>query len=702
MYRIEVNGLPLEAPDAAITLNFQRSKIGELAIEGSGSQTINVPKTLHNISIFEYCNFIESESVFPYSVKSARCYQDEALIVDNAELTIMRVTPSSFECALTWGNSPLLNALKSKFMCEIPLGVYRKFPLSEKQPIDVKIYGEAFFFQTQDNEGVITDHYTTFRDVEGLYRDALTSRIEAAWVLKQILDGIGFGYEILGYVERVNFGESHVVATAKSATIPKFLLHSRITDRTIDIGRWEDNFNKLTEYKRLYGDDPEAYHVDEPYAGQIDDPTYYQEMRDYYIPQDGYYDLRVVVSYKQGQVGEPDGHGGLINQSASVNLVFAGAQGYLYDNGTGFDRAIRSTQPDLSDTQDIRGDQTRMWIDADEVDGLAINKRKQFYKKGRHAFWLIGEGGLQTTYELARFTEVNVELSITRHNDEDTEVIDEQECYLDHNFTYRDATAYEVLSQTLKAFGFLAEIDPTQSDPTLSIYSYNLIAEYAAAGNSSDWTDKVMGMEQSIQYNLNLPQFLSLKWKPEAQYDGGRDGQKEILSAQAGSAEYITNSIYSACNGMHTRFLDPYSIPLLNYMSRKTDNPSVRELTSYTSGAKMVKIIGNYPFDGTPLYLNDSAYIPIDGEYLLLADDSYFDYSDTINGIGYNFKTLLDALYKIVCLEVPMRLTPSDIANLDFKKPIFLQQYNAYFALEKVQYGENGISKVELLKLNLQ
>ena len=88
--------------------------------------------------------------------------------------------------------------------------------------------------------------------------------------------------------------------------------------------------------------------------------------------------------------------------------------------------------------------------------------------------------------------------------------------------------------------------------------------------------------------------------------------------------------------------------------------------------------------------------------YLVTADDSYFDYDNMADGIGANFKTLLDALYRIVYIKVPMRLTPIDVATLDFTKPIYLQQYKAYFALEKVQYGDGGVSKVELIKLNLE
>ena len=702
MYRIEVNGLAIEAPEASITLNFQRSKIGEVTIMGDGSQTIVVPKTIANVEAFGFCNFIESESVYPYTIKNARVYHDELLLIDNAEFTILRTVPSAFECAIVWGNSSVLNALKSIYMCEIPLGIYRKFPLGGLQePIDVKIYGEAFFFQTQNNEGEVTDHYTTFRDKGGLLRDALTSRVELSWVVNKILTKIGASYTIEDATASDNFDESFVVDTAKSATIPKWKLHARIEDRTIDIGRWEDDFNKITEYKRLWANDKEAYHVDEPYIGQVDNPNYYHEFRDYYIPQDGYYDLELIISYTQNQVGDPDGHGGLIQQSSSVNVVFAGAQGYLYDNGTGFDRVVRSTQQDLSDTQDIRGDQTRMWIDADEVTDLKVTKRKQFYKKGRHALWLIGEGGLQTPYELARFTEVNVELTITPYNGAEIDVVDEQECYLDHNFTYRDATAYEVLSQTLKAFGFMAQFDA--SNAVLNLYTYNTIADKVAAGEAIDWSDKVTGGADSVEYDLNLPQFLAFKWKQEAQYNGGRDAEFEILSKTAGMVDYLTNSIYSACNGMHTRPEDVSALPLLNYMSRKQDTPEVRELVPYSSGAKLVKITGDYPVGGLPLYFNNGeSYISMPLGYLATADDSYFDYDNMADGIGANFKTLLDALYRIVYIKVPMRLTPIDVATLDFTKPIYLQQYKAYFALEKVQYGDGGVSKVELIKLNLE
>lgn len=707
MYRLEVNGQRIEAPDLSVVLNFQTNDLGEVAVKGSGSQTLLIPKTVANIAAFGYCNFVESETAFPYTIHAARCYQDELLLIDGAEFTILRTTADGFETALTWGNSPMLNALKNTYICEVPLGVYRKMPLESPQPGDTVAFAEAFHFVEQNNEGETTDHFTTMKFegglFDGVYRDAIPSFVYVKDVLTKLATRAGLGLVIIDDEAENNLEGAIVLETSKSATIPVFRLHSRITDRTIDLARWEDDGNKLSSYKRLYGDDPEAYHVDEPYRGQVDDVSYYQEMRDYYIPQDGFYDFRVEVSYKQGQVGEPDGHGGVFGNASSVNIVFAGAQGYLYDNGTGFDRVIRTNQPDLNDTQDIRGDQTRLWIDADEVTGLVITKQKQYYKKGRHALWLIMEGGNQTSYEAARFTEVNLELDITRHNNEPTTVVDEQECYLDRNFVFRDATAYTVLSQTLKAFGFLAQVEGDK----LVLYTYNTLKESAKAGEGVDWSSRVIGDAQSHEYSLDLAQFIALRWKAEAQYNGGKDAEIEILSTKSGRQDYLNNSIYSAANGMIHHDEIPLDFPEVNYLSRKTDTPLVRDLVSYVSGAKMAKFtgvdfIGGY---GMKVWrkLDDGSYtsFTITGDYFLGVADDYFDYSDTETGIGANFATLLDALHRITFLKVPARLTPLDLATLDFKRPVFLQTYNAYFAIDKIKYGEGGVSSLDLIKLNI-
>ena len=91
----------------------------------------------------------------------------------------------------------------------------------------------------------------------------------------------------------------------------------------------------------------------------------------------------------------------------------------------------------------------------------------------------------------------------------------------------------------------------------------------------------------------------------------------------------------------------------------------------------------------------------VDSSYCALATTSKFDYSNTASGIGAGFKTLLDALHRVNYIKVPVRLLPTDLLNIDFKMPIYLRQYGAYFSLEKLQYVPDGVSKIELIKLNL-
>ena len=49
-----------------------------------------------------------------------------------------------------------------------------------------------------------------------------------------------------------------------------------------------------------------------------------------------------------------------------------------------------------------------------------------------------------------------------------------------------------------------------------------------------------------------------------------------------------------------------------------------------------------------------------------------------------------------------MVLTPSDLQELDFKIPIYLKQFGAYFMISKISgYKYGGTCDVELLRLEL-
>lgn len=68
---------------------------------------------------------------------------------------------------------------------------------------------------------------------------------------------------------------------------------------------------------------------------------------------------------------------------------------------------------------------------------------------------------------------------------------------------------------------------------------------------------------------------------------------------------------------------------------------------------------------------------------------------------GQNYQSINKVLNKPFMLKAYFRLTRTDLINLDFKKPIFLEQYNSYFYLNKIDqyFGDGSSTPVELVKI---
>lgn len=83
------------------------------------------------------------------------------------------------------------------------------------------------------------------------------------------------------------------------------------------------------------------------------------------------------------------------------------------------------------------------------------------------------------------------------------------------------------------------------------------------------------------------------------------------------------------------------------------------------------------------------------------------DESVDISFSGLSFTDLLNDYYtglqrmisKPVVIEEKFRLTEIDIKDLDYRKTIYLQKYGAKFVIDKVQWSDDGISTVTLVKL---
>lgn len=66
--------------------------------------------------------------------------------------------------------------------------------------------------------------------------------------------------------------------------------------------------------------------------------------------------------------------------------------------------------------------------------------------------------------------------------------------------------------------------------------------------------------------------------------------------------------------------------------------------------------------------------------------------------IARYYQTLSDVLNSAITITEKIRLTEFDILNLDFTRPVYLKQYGRYYGIVSVQTGEDDICTVELLQ----
>lgn len=74
-------------------------------ILGNNSNTIKIPHTLHNASIIENAQMVQSQTKFPYLQHTADVERDGVMIIRRATVILLKTTPTEYEVSLVWGAS---------------------------------------------------------------------------------------------------------------------------------------------------------------------------------------------------------------------------------------------------------------------------------------------------------------------------------------------------------------------------------------------------------------------------------------------------------------------------------------------------------------------------------------------------------------------------------------------------------------------
>ena len=88
------------------------------------------------------------------------------------------------------------------------------------------------------------------------------------------------------------------------------------------------------------------------------------------------------------------------------------------------------------------------------------------------------------------------------------------------------------------------------------------------------------------------------------------------------------------------------------------------------------------------------------GEYVgIFTREQYFGGEQGI--VATKYKTLQDILWRFRMITVNARLSPVDLRQLDYTRPVYISQFASMFAIYSIETGENNVSECKLIQLKM-
>lgn len=88
------------------------------------------------------------------------------------------------------------------------------------------------------------------------------------------------------------------------------------------------------------------------------------------------------------------------------------------------------------------------------------------------------------------------------------------------------------------------------------------------------------------------------------------------------------------------------------------------------------------------------------GEYVgIFTREQYFGGEQGI--VATKYKTLQDILRRFRMITVNARLSPVDLRQLDYTRPVYISQFGSMFAIYSIETGENNVSECRLIQLKM-
>lgn len=686
--------------DARFQLTFQIADFGELRPRGSGSNTIRLPKTPRNTAIFDNCNFVQVASDFPYVLHSAYYYEDGWLVFNDATVYMLAITDTDFEIQCTWGNAPEISRLKSLDMGNVNgLG-------------NVNYGAEAYAgvetgIRERQGEWKRYDLSVSGRRLYSRYTRGVMS-------VGKALATVGIGADGMSDAIKAYIDGLYVFPAVKTATRPykdvSFAYRRRTTE--LDPTAYPyigENEGYIFAWNQAVGENRRNNFIFEPVAnGYTSIYSTSLGKRTPVMQQGKWYDVSVDVIVYNAWVGRSDEYRDLDLSKFRIAVVFGQVMGQQ-DNAAWRDNARVVRLPASNNS-------TLVLSHAFPTNGRAImisEKKRIYINSNSVKLNGAGEEGVPPCYLaiypyttdadysiLYLYGRVDAEATVTvsavgGEIEGDIQMPEETEDRQDQptigfSDVLRGTSAYDFATQALVNAGALFD----HRDGKTRVYTYDDIANNGA--QMLDWSDKLVYIKEENTFNQSGGAKNWVKYKDGGEYNGFGDGYYTDPLAQKllkPDKTIIENRVFGFVNddgessGTVLQYMNAASLP----MFKQKDNG---EIETIESGMHLVRLKTPTGNSGIMPYLANSAGLEVGGNKPILDSSDEQPTFDNIKETNWERYIAMQQQYRKA--KAVFMLNGQDIAELDFKRPIYLRQYAQAYVLTKVNY-QPAATTVEML-----
>jgi hypothetical protein len=635
----------------AFALTLECSEVGNLdKIKTNRSTTFLVPKTERNLALFEFSNYAEIQSNFPYTILRASYYEDTVPIFEDGHCYLMGAEEKGLRIFVAWGGIIDFEPLKKKSLRELNFEEYVQ-------------WGDAF----AENTGLTDGEFAKWMYLDfglGSLANALTGAMPLSYTHPCVIVGKLFD-QILADNGMALSVKQNVYESLYEMNIP--LQNLPFTDYLKELAevRLEQTGsilqggipNNAENVVLNFALGSSHYGQPIPMFNYGDYPTR-PGLR---IPFAGKYKLHCTLSSNTAWRWQAYNRCDISARWKKTHEQYVSEE-YVYNYNK------------VDDYTYVL--ETEFEFEKDQV--VQFRKHVQY----------TDDSMINASYNL------DVKLSLIEPSEGDRVPYGSK---IDVRASLPDIKQMDLIKTITQLFGLFAQ----RVDGSLRLFSLEDVA--ANVPYALDWSDKLVTTSDlspaAMDYTVEgLARTNSLKWKEddtvpviygqqvERGYgDGAIVCENENLPA---SAEFLTVEHFAATTNYYNHAIVPC------YLQVRNDDGT----TSVEFKTVAERILLNGPTEYKQLYPSRARYMHV----------PYFSH-DGNDGLSFNnlvdtyFGKYRAALRKPKLLKVKLALEGKDISTFDFETPVYLKQYGQYYFVKKINnYVAGKTCIVELLKLEVE